>query len=211
MNQRAALLAAVLFASSLASSGCNSPGSSSSTSTTTTSATVVNGGAASLPAAPVAPATASASDVIDVCAALSAADMAQASGRPVVVAEKGKLSECTYRSNEKIRLEYIVRVGVLHGVHIGGSKQDAKNYMTVTRKPDSLVHRFGPAVEIPGLGDEAIQVIYAEGPGPKDVDTIAVLARKGDSIVELIHAPGIEPERVVETAKNALPKVLAVL
>ncbi len=148
--------------------------------------------------------------VVDVCAALSAADMAAASGRPIVDAEKGKLSECTYRSNEKIRLEYIVRVGVLHGIHIGGSKQDAPNYMKVTRATDGI-HRFAPAVEVPGLGDEAILVVYAEGKTPKDVDAISVLARKGDSIVELIHAPGIEPEQVAETARKALPKVLAAL
>jgi hypothetical protein len=193
----------------LAAASCQSSNSTSNSS----AAPGATGAAASSVSgiAPVPPATAGGSDVIDVCAALPAADMAQASGRPIVEAEKGKLSECTYRSNEKIKLEYIVQVGVLHGVHMGGSKQDAKNYMTVVRKPDSMIRRYLPAVDVAGLGDDATLVVYSEGPAPKDVDSIVVLARKGDSIVELIHRPGIDPTEVAETAKKALPKVLAVL
>ncbi len=73
------------------------------------------------------------------------------------------------------------------------------------------MHRFAPAVEVPGLGDEAILITFADAKTPKEIDSIAVLARKGDSIVELLHARGIDPERVAETAKKALPKVLAAL
>lgn len=173
----------------------------------TSSGTEAGSGAAVSPVTPNPPA---AEGVVDVCAALSAADMAEASGRPIVKTEKGTLSECTYKSNEAIRLEYIVRVGVLHGIHIGGSKQDAPNYMKVSRATDG-VHRFAPAVEVPGLGDEAILITFADAKTPKEIDSIAVLARKGDSIVELLHARGIDPERVAETAKKALPKVLAAL
>ena len=147
---------------------------------------------------------------IDVCAVLSAADMAQASGRPIVNAKKGTLGECTYESKETIRLEYIVRVVVRDGIHIGGSKQDAKNYMNGMRAMDG-VHRLAPAVDIPGLGDDATVVGSSEPKTPKDFDTIVLLARKGDSIVEMIHGAGTDMQPTMNTAKNALPKVLAVL
>ncbi len=136
--------------------------------------------------------------------------MAQASGRPIVKAEKGTLGECTYESKEVIRLEYIVRLVVRDGIHIGGSKQEAKNYMNGMRATDG-VHRLTPAVDIPGLGDEATMVGSSEPKAPEDFDTIVVLARKGESIVEVIHGRGVEPQRVIDTAKNALPKLLAVL
>jgi hypothetical protein len=147
---------------------------------------------------------------VDVCALLSAADMAQASGRPIVKAEKGTLGECTYESKEAVRLEYIVRVVVRDGIHIGGSKQDAKNYMNGMRAMDA-VHRLTPAVDVPGLGDDATVVGSSEPKTPKDFDTIVLLARKGDSIVEMIHGRGVDAQHVVDTAKNSLPKVLAVL
>jgi hypothetical protein len=82
--------------------------------------------------------------------------------------------------------------------------------MRVMRATDG-VRRFAPATDIPGLGDDATMVTYAGAKTPKEIDSIVVVARKGDSIVELIHARGVEPERVVETAKTALPRLLAAL
>jgi hypothetical protein len=152
--------------------------------------------------------TASGPGIIDVCAILSTADMAQASGSPIEREKKGDRGECTYERKELMGLEYIVRVVVLHGTHIGGSKQDASNYMKVMRATDGI-RRLAPAVDIPGLGDDATVVAYSEPKTPKDFDSIVALARKGDSIVEMIHARGVKPEQVAETAKKALPKVLA--
>jgi hypothetical protein len=182
-------------------------------------ATACHGSESSTLASDAAPASPAASHTqtpatsyapVDVCALLSAADMAQASGRPIVKAEKGTLGECTYESKEAIRLEYIVRVVVRDGIHIGGSKQDAKNYMNGMRAMDT-VHRLTPAVDVPGLGDDATIVGSSEPKAPRDFDTIVLLARKGDSIVEMIHGRGVDPQRVVDTAKSALPSVLAVL
>ena len=174
------------------------------------SSTSTDAGAATSASTVAAPAAAAPGGVIDVCAILSAADMAQASGRPIVRAEKSPQSDCTYETKETMGLEYIVRVEVRNGIHIGGSKQDARNYMKVTRATDGI-QRFAPAVDIPGLGDDATLVTYGSPKTPKEIDSIAVLARKGDSIVEMIHARGVDPERVEETAKKALPKLLAVL
>jgi hypothetical protein len=196
---RAIELSCILALSGVA---CHAPDPSS----TSTDA----GGAATSASTVAAPAAAAPGGVIDVCAILSAADMAQASGRPIVRAEKSPLSECTYQTKETMGLEYIVRVAVRDGIHIGGSKQDATNYMKVTRATDGI-HRFAPAVDIPGLGDDATMVTYGSPKTPKEIDSIAVLARKGDSIVEMIHARGVDPERVEDTAKKALPKLLAVL
>ena len=47
-------------------------------------------------------------------------------------------------------------------------------------------------------------VTNADAKTPKEIDSIVVVARRGDSIVERIHGRGVEPERVVETAKTAL-------
>jgi hypothetical protein len=196
---RAIELACILALSGVA---CHAPDSSS----TSTDA----GGPAANASTVAATAAAAPGGVIDVCATLSAADMAQASGRPIVRAEKSPFSECTYQTKETMGLEYIVRVAVLHGIHIGGSKQNAPNYMKVMRATDT-VSRFAPAVDVPGLGDEATMVTYGSPKTPKEIDSIVLLARKGDSIVEMIHARGVDPERVADTAKKALPKLLAVL
>jgi hypothetical protein len=168
-------------------------------------------GAVSAAPSPVAAPAPTASGDIDVCALLSAADMAQASGRPIERIKKGERGECTYERKELMGLEYIVRVVVRSGIHIGGSKQDAKNYMKVMRATDGI-HRLAPAVDIPGLGDEATMVTNADPKTPKDIDSVVVLARKGDSIVELIHGrAGLDLPNAEETAKKAFPKVLAAL
>jgi len=109
------------------------------------------------------------------------------------------------------RAMIIVRVAVLHGIHIGGSMQDAKNYMKVMRATDGI-QRLAPAVDIPGLGDEATMVTNSRPKTPGDLDAVMVLARKGDSIVEIIHGRlGLDVANAEETAKKALPKVLAAL
>jgi hypothetical protein len=66
-------------------------------------------------------------------------------------------------------------------------------------------------VPIAGLGDDAEVVFDSTAKDPNNPETLIALARKGDSLVEIIHLRGITPEKLADVAKKALPKVLAVL
>jgi hypothetical protein len=147
---------------------------------------------------------------IDVCAVLGANDMSAAVGEPIVQTEPGR-DQCTYKTTLKFSLDfYIVRVAVRHDVFIGGAKQNAVQYMRLMATPDKT-QRFVPGVPILGLGDDAEVVFDSTAKDPNSPETLIALARKGDSIVELIHMRGITTEKLADVAKKALPKVLAVI
>lgn len=145
----------------------------------------------------------------DVCALLPAPALARASGLPITVAEATGTGQCTYRTSDH-KQAYFLWVLVFHGVHAGGTKQDAKTYLDMMRPPDGQM-RVLPGRDVVGVGDEAILIDYSSPKRPSNTKQIEILARKGDSLVSMQRISTDPPEAIIATATQALGPVFGAL
>jgi hypothetical protein len=159
---------------------------------------------------------------LDVCAIVSAEDMARSFGYPITAAESDNDGrQCNYLSGHQI--EFLIWVVILHGSHVSG-KQDAKAWIDSTRNYNgSDRHVFGGIHALPGLGDEAFWFAcdfeLAGAKGKSAVPTqLEVHVRKGDSVVtasrSLLDPKGrtsVAPEEAAQAIARVMPKLLAAL